>query len=253
MIVIVVGMHCSGTSNVAALLHRQGVVMGEDDLLLPAHTAAASVGHLGSPRFRILNDRMAERQGYRVLSWSPDIPICRPSAITRLRMRRIIRNCQDRYAAWGFEDPRTCLTLDAWLREIERIGSLDDTRIIHTVREPDAVVRAMIGRAPIDAATALRLWKTYNERAMFAIDAWQVPTHFVGFEDVRDRPERAVEALRRFIGLPDESTASESFPRVAVRTRAADRDALRDAVSRMKTRIWRRVAESQRSAEGKAG
>jgi hypothetical protein len=249
VIVVVVGMHCSGTANVAALLHRRGVVMGEDELLLPGDAAGTSVGHLENPRFRMLNDRMAERRGYRVLSWSPDIPVCRPGAITRLRMRRLIRSCQDRHPAWGFEDPRSCLTLDAWLREIERSGVLAETRIIHTVREPEAVVRAMTGRAPIDAATALRLWKTYNERAMFAIDAWQVPTHFIGFEDVRDRPERTVRSLLRFIGLPDPEDVRDSDGG----TRTGGRDALRDSVSKMRTRMWLRVEESQRSADRKAG
>jgi hypothetical protein len=248
VIVIVVGMHCSGTSNVAALLHRHGVVMGEDDPLLPVDSAPAAVGHLENARFRNLNDRMAERQGYRVLSWNPDIPAFRPGAITRLRMRRLIRNCQERFSAWGFEDPRSCLTLDSWLSEIERAKALDDTKIIHTVRDPDAVVRAMTGRAPIDSATALRLWKTYNERAMVAIDAWQVPTHFIGFEDLRDRPESTLATLHRFIGSPvpiDSDASSESV-------RVGERDALREAVSRIKTRMWRRVKESQRSVERKA-
>ena len=250
MIAIVVGMHCSGTSNVAALLQRHGVVMGEDHLLLPA---PAAVGHLENPRFRILNDRMAERRGYRVLSWDPDIPVCRPGAITRLRMRRLIRNCQDRYPAWGFEDPRSCLTLDSWLREIECLSALDDTRIIHTVRDPEAVVRAMIGRAPVDAATALRLWNTYNERVMRTIDAWPVPTHYIGFEDLRDRPERSVRALLHFMDLPEvdapPASTGRAAPSASVRGEA---DVLREAVSRMKMLMSRRVEESQRSADRRA-
>ena len=150
MIVIVVGMHCSGTSAVAGLLHRHGVVMGEDDLLVPAQIHETPASLFENPRFRILNDRIAERQGYVVESWNPEIPPCRPGAITRLRMRRLIRNYEERHRVWGFEDPRSCLTLDAWLREIERVAALEDTKIVYTVRDPDAVAHSMVARNGID-------------------------------------------------------------------------------------------------------
>jgi hypothetical protein len=255
MIVIVVGMHCSGTSTVAGLLHRHGVIMSEDELLVPAPIDEAPSSLFENPRFRILNDRIAERQGYVVQSWNPEIPPCRPGAITRLRMRRLIRNYEERHPVWGFKDPRSCLTLDAWLREIERVAALEDTRIVHTVRDPDAVARSMVNRHRISIATALRLWKVYNERAMRTIDAWLLPSHYLSYEDLRDHSERTTAAMLRFAGVPEhagafgEATGSFSGNGAQTSPKGPDGADLSDAVMEMKSRILRRVRESRRSAE----
>ena len=249
MIVIVVGTHCSGGSAVAALLQRHGVAMGFDDLPPPAAATGGGDAGFENPRFRILNDRIAERQGYVIASWKPEIPVFRPGAITRLRMRRLIRSFDERHSVWGFNDPRCCITLDAWLREIERIDRLEETRIVYTVRDPDAAVGAMTGRTGIDSATALRLWKSYNERAMSTIDAWQPATHYVSYEDLENQTDRATTALLRFVGrfpagvpaaAPAIAAPSESVTR-------AEGEALAKAVTEMKSRIWRRVRESMRS------
>jgi len=252
VIVIVVGMHCSGTSKVAGLLHRHGVVMGEDELLVPAQDPESPAGLFENPRFRILNDRMAERQGYVIHSWKTEIPMCRPGAITRLRMRRLIRNYSDRHRVWGFKDPRSCLTLDAWLREIERVAALDDTKIVYAVRDPEAVVRAFVKRADVDDSTALRLWKIYNERAMSVLDAWSLPTHYLSYEDLRGETEATTAALLRFVGVSESELADPDRARLAVsgagRAPAPERDALSESVSEIKSRILRRVRESRRSA-----
>jgi hypothetical protein len=251
MIFVVVGMHCSGASTVAGLLHRHGVVMGEDDLFSPAQRSDTPSGLFENPRFRILNDRIAERQGYVVRSWNPEIPSCRPGAITRLRMRRLIRNYEDRHSVWGFKDPRTCLTLDSWLREIERVGALEDTKIVYTVRDPDAVARSLVNRNRIDVPTALRLWKTYNERAIASIDAWPLPTHDLTYEDLCDHPERTTAVLLRFAGVPKrgnglrEAAVSESDGGANARPDYRDSISLSDAVTEIKTQILRRVRESR--------
>ena len=252
MIIIVVGMHCSGTSTVAGLLHRHGVVMGEDDLLVPAQVQENPPTLFENPRFRILNDRIAERQGYVVESWNPEIPPCRPGAITRLRMRWLIRNYEERHRVWGFEDPRSCLTLDAWLREIERVAALEETKIVYTVRDPDAVAHSMMTRNGIDIATALRLWKVYNERAMKTIDTWLLPSHTLSYEDLRDRPERTTAALLRFAGVPEraeafgEAVGSASGRGAFAAPTDGDGGTLAEAVMEMKSQILRRVRESQR-------
>jgi hypothetical protein len=255
MIVIIVGMHCSGTAAVAGVLHRHGVYMGEDDLLVPAQIHETSSSFFENSRFRILNDRIAERQGYVVESWNPEIPPCRPGAITRLRMRRLIRNYEERHRLWGFEDPRSCLTLDAWLREIERVTALEDTKVVCTVRDPDAVAHSMVARYRIDIATALRLWKVYNERAMKTIDSWLFPCHYLSYEDLRDRPERTTAALLRFAGVSEragafgEAVGSASGPAALAPRTDGGSAALSEAVMEMKFQIRRRVGESRRSTE----
>jgi hypothetical protein len=228
--------------------------MGCEDLPPFAVGEGAGPGRFENPRFRILNDRIAERQGYVFASWKSEIPVCRPGAITRLRMRRLIRSFDERHDLWGFKDPRCCITLDAWLREIERVGCLEETRIIYTVRDPDAVVSAMTRRAGIDPATALRLWKSYNERAMSTIDAWQPATHYVSYDDLAEHGERATAALLRFVGRfpANGRELALYFADASAPSAAHEGEALAKAVTEMKSRMSRRVRESMRSAAREA-
>jgi hypothetical protein len=199
-----------------------------------------------------LNDRIAERQGYAFASFKPEIPVCRAGAITRLRMRRLIRSFDERYAAWGWKDPRCCVTLEAWLREIERIGRLEKTRIVYTVRDPDAVARSLTERTGIDPATALRLWKSYNERALSTIDVWRPPTHYVSREDLEEHGERATAALLRFLGRPASPDPPAAAAGLPVSAAPAEAEALARAVSKVKARISRRVRASLHGAAREA-
>ena len=188
MIAIVVGMHRSGTSSVAGLLHQCGAPMGEEAVLLPHPSPENPRGFFENHRFRLINDRIVARSGYRVDSWQTVIPRCAPASSDRLRMRRLLRRYARRYPLWGFKDPRTCLTLDSWLAELERIDVLHRVRVVFVVRDAVAVARSLERRNNLDLASGLALWRNYNERVLAVLDAWRPAVHTVRYEDLCQRP-----------------------------------------------------------------
>jgi hypothetical protein len=252
MIVIVVGMHRSGTSTVAGLLHDNGVVMGEEEVFLPRPGPENPRGFFENYRFRRTNDRIAERCGYAIDSWRPEIPPCRPGGLARLRMKRLLREYQRRYPLWGFKDPRTCLTLDGWLRALEGIPGAPAARIVFAVRDPEAVARSMVTRNGVEHAAALRLWRVYNERVLATLDAWKPPTHTVRYEDLCARPGEVTAALCRFAGASDGADISARLvdPALNRSVRAPDagvtRVGLGQEILETEARILCRVRESRR-------
>jgi hypothetical protein len=110
MIHVVLGMHKSGTTLVSQILHHSGIVMveevdestGYDEGNQWEREVTKSVNHalLGSEGLYSLHTR---RRG--PLGTTPDV---------QRRMAEIISSCSARHTDWGFKDPRTCLTYEAW-------------------------------------------------------------------------------------------------------------------------------------------
>ena len=115
MIVIATGMHRSGTSALAGLLHTNGIVMGENEHFKPRPKKQNVKGFFENFRFRSLNDKILEYNDYRVKSFSPIIPIINFTNEHVDEGRQLIKEYSNKYENWGWKDPRTCLTLNFWL------------------------------------------------------------------------------------------------------------------------------------------
>ena len=74
MIVIVVGVHRSGTSAVAGILHLNGIAMGSEKTFKPKPMPQNPRGFYENYDFRKLNDRILKLAGYRVKSFDTLIP-----------------------------------------------------------------------------------------------------------------------------------------------------------------------------------
>lgn len=115
MIVIVIGMHRSGSSALSGLLHQNGICMGEVQNFSPGPSKENPKGFFENYRFRHINDQILFEHGYSVKLFDPDVPICsKISEPLERSMRYIIASYQAAHPDWGFKDPRTCLTLNFW-------------------------------------------------------------------------------------------------------------------------------------------
>jgi hypothetical protein len=146
MIVIIVGMHRSGTSALAGMLHGNGVVMGEQGDFHPPPMKENPKGFYENRRFRNINDAILQERGYRVKEFSPQVPRWegRVSKGVWDNMVALVRHYDGHHKVWGWKDPRTCLTVWHWLRVIERCkGHHRDVRVVVMLRKHEDVSRSM--------------------------------------------------------------------------------------------------------------
>jgi len=148
MVVVVFGMHRSGTSAVAGMLHALGVNMG-GRFLEP--DAGNPKGYWEDLDMVMLNVGLLRVAGGNWL----DPPLGRHIANAHQhlagQMGRVmvakVKRAEGR--PWGWKDPRNCLTLHAWHGTMARLGL--DPLFIEVVRDPGRIVWSLIKRARLSS------------------------------------------------------------------------------------------------------
>jgi hypothetical protein len=217
--VLVAGMHRSGTSLVASLLHRSGCRMGEELLPADAHNRP---GYFEDLAFLDLNRRMlaatvaADRPGHADWGWTEDME---PSGIDAGRLEAFVDEAEDLVArrglraasvggaargGWGWKDPRTSVLLDFW------DARLPDARYVFVYRPPWDVADSMqrLGAAVFLRRPdfAYRIWHHYNRALVGFARRNRDRTLIVSASAVARSPARLLALVRsRFdVGLdPD--------------------------------------------------
>ncbi|RLC76275.1 MAG: hypothetical protein DRJ03_19985 [Chloroflexi bacterium] len=129
MIYVVLGMHKSGTTLVAEMLHHSGVNMGDAISVGVSYdrgnkyeretTLRLDMDILGAQEFSVLH-----------LTMPPTLYL---TEAQRTRMREIIQICNNRYTHWGFKDPRASLVYPLWAEE------LPEHKLIAIYRSPEEI------------------------------------------------------------------------------------------------------------------
>jgi uncharacterized coiled-coil protein SlyX len=217
--VCIAGMHRSGTSMVAKLLHEAGLHLGEPaDLMPPAEeNPEGFFEHLGFVR---LNDELLNTAGG---GWD-----CPPAAdfdwespaLDPFRERaRLLAAPLQTSGRWGWKDPRNSLTIPFW-RSV--LGPL---RTVVVVRNPLEVVTSLHRRNGFSIALGLTLWQIYAERVLRdTAPNERIVTHFDAFFLT---PEREFARLIEALGLPG-ATGDDAAEAAAVPSLRHHRKSLRD-------------------------
>lgn len=173
-IVIVLGMHRSGTSAVAGYLHSLGLELPSETL--SAHPKDNPEGYFEPQRMVQLNNRLLAALG---LNWQSTRPISADelAAPDLAPIKEEIKHYLTETCQPGrklvFKDPRLCRLLPVWLPLIKQ--HCENPLIIHAVRNANAVADSLARRAEeqelAGAAITSRhkatlLWLRYN------LDAW---------------------------------------------------------------------------------
>lgn len=154
--IVVLGMHKSGTSLVAEMLHHSGVDMGDFDLVFDYDDG----NKFERQEFRDINDALLGSPGIP----SQDVrPVRRLLNVeeSRARARDEIRKLGEKHGEnWGFKDPRTCFTLEFWDR------LLPEPRYVFIFRDPREVAQHYSKRFKNTEAGARK------ERVRAAMESW---------------------------------------------------------------------------------
>jgi hypothetical protein len=195
VVVCITGMHRSGTSLIAQILHRSGPYLGPYRQL--AQPAADNLdGYWEHPDFQQLNDDILTHFGGGwdlapsfPAGWA-DLPELEP---LRQRARALIRQF-DGQQFWGWKDPRSALTIPFWR------SLIPDLKVVICVRNPLEVAQSLSRRGMSSRSFGLRLWQTYYERllASTAPQDWIVTHYDTYFVDALAETKRVLS----WLGIP---------------------------------------------------
>jgi hypothetical protein len=198
-VVVVVGMHRSGTSLCAHLLQTMGVNMADDAGASPNNRK----GHWERPRINDLNDRIFTRFGRgwneaaHILAlpehWLDDATV----KAVKGELIGVLANGMSRPGLYGFKDPRTARLLPVWREVFAAVGAVP--RFIFCIRNPAQVARSVHARDRMARDQAEYRWLMYNAEAVIGLGDDAIC--LLPYEDWFARPEQTAQRLAAFLGL----------------------------------------------------
>jgi hypothetical protein len=235
MLIVILGMHRSGTSCLARMLQRGGMYLGGD----PGAAASSNpAGHAEAWEAVRINDRLLELSGG---AWDRAPRRLAGDADTAARMAAFVAELRAEPVA-GWKDPRTTLTFPLWRPH------LADFRVAACLRHPLAVAHSLRVRDGWPQARGLRLWAAYNER-LLEYTAGLPGVFWFDFDLAPDDLRASVRAFGRQVGLagdpggafnrflrhhqdadtPTDPTVRSLYERLKARAQDQDRERLRPA------------------------
>ena len=193
--VCIAGMHRSGTSMAARLLHACGLDLGPEEGLVPA-TADNPDGHWENARIVGINDLLLNELGG---GWDqpPALPagwLERPNVEALREQAAAVFAQLGTREPWGWKDPRASLVMPFWL------GLRADFKVVICVRNPLEVALSLRRRGLLSYSLGLSLWQSYNARLLETTrPAQRIITHYDSFFS---RPQAELRRLAEFLELP---------------------------------------------------
>ena len=162
---VVLGMHRSGTSALAGLLHELDIEMGPS--LMPGRAGENEKGFWEHEKIVAIHDRLLAHFGS---GWSDPVPLPQDWSA-----QDFSRQCQDEICQvleedfgsqplWALKDPRMCRVLPLWMPVFDRLDI--DPLFLCIVRNPLEVAASLQYRDNMAADHALLLWLQYNLAAV---------------------------------------------------------------------------------------
>lgn len=195
--VIVTGVHRSGTSLTARLVSLLGVAWGDD--LLGAHTSNPK-GHWEDRTALRLNQLMLQ-QSTAVSSpweWTQCVSVA-PEALAAPMHEHLAQFVaqKQKLGRWGFKDPRTSLTLRAWLRH------MPNAQVVVCARSPHAVAASLRKRDQMPSIDGLRLWLQYNQILRDNLELVGRSGLVVDYDRMLAHPRPEIHRLATFLGVEE--------------------------------------------------
>jgi hypothetical protein len=231
---IVTGMHRSGTSFVAGVLHELGMDFGDHGEMYATDDWNAA-GYFENVEVLMLNERIvlgdllyveryrrstaADRPWWTRLLMAmvrARYPMIRSTAGVQRRAERKrleIAGLGDRCRDIVVKDPRFSLTLDAWRRH----ATVD--RLLYCYRHPIEIARSLRRRDRLPLRMGLRLWAFHVET--FLASAENLPVAIVDYNRFFTAPSCG-EELARCFAFADRAFDADVAQRVLARTLRRD-------------------------------
>ncbi|MGB3295823.1 MAG: sulfotransferase [Phormidesmis sp.] len=237
-ILIVTGMHRSGTSLMAEYLSECGLFVGSDLLnLAAASTDSAYNGHHEDKAFFDLHDKMLKR-----LHTSPfpryQFRLTNRFNASEKQTAIALVQARKHLSQWGWKDPRTALFLNAWHDVIP------EAKHLLLIRNPLSVADSLIRRATDKQIVGrpvigLRAWIVYNYRICSFLKHHSDGCLLCDIDDLIAHPQSICRLIEKQLDL--ELTP---VPFETVFSQKGFRTGYSEAVNQLKTQHGKEVAKA---------
>lgn len=196
--VLILGMHRSGTSCLAGMLGSYGLDLGEEIHTRNNFNKKGNQEHLPS---RSVNHELVILNGG---SWFDPQPVKKIPAELRQKASEIKKDFREKGKPFGIKDPRMLFCLDVWMD--------DHTRLVGTIRHPELVVRSLetrnAARAKKVDADWYHTWMAYNRRLLELQKQYGFP--IVNFDWPEGQYQKTVKNIAKNFGLAGQDEFFES-------------------------------------------
>lgn len=196
-LVVVLGMHRSGTSAITRGIVALGARVGED--LVP-HNFDNPTGFWEDKAFVGINDRVLAEigQSYESMALFPKGLATdeRVSDLSR-EAEDLIKEKQSTSSLWVIKDPRGCRLLSFWKPIFSRLG----VNVVYVIaaRHPLSVAESLKARNQFPTQKALLLWLEHYVASVTGTHG--DPRIFVDYDSLLDNPQQELERLARGLGI----------------------------------------------------
>jgi O-antigen biosynthesis protein len=203
-ILVIAGMHRSGTSYVSSILKESGLHVGT---ALDSGSAGNVKGHFENMDFVTSHAKVLKHHSLSASGWTvkPDIDV--PESFYADMEKTVLQNVQT--TPWGWKDPRTTLFLNFWSSE------LPDAKFLFVYRSPWEVIDSLYRRGDKafqeNPSLALEVWANYNRRSLEFIKTHRDDCLLVHVDAVAQNEAELVRLIRNKLNIPLSERAASTF------------------------------------------
>lgn len=197
-LVVVLGMHRSGTSALTRALTVLGVELGET--LLPANPEINAKGFWEDTEIVAFNDRLLAALG---LNWSSCVPIER-SCLSESEWKQwtleaigLLRERLALYPLFGFKDPRTTKLAFFWREVMDQLNI--KVSYLLALRHPMSVARSLQKRDAFALTQGYMLWYDYQLSGLEAMQEQAFLT--VDYDQLMEQPLQELHRVADFLNI----------------------------------------------------
>jgi len=193
MVYLVLGMHKSGTTLIAEILHKSQISMVDE--------YQSNLSYEGDKYERKTTNEINKE----LLSVSHSLVAVDQNIQHTVeqanKIKQIVADCEKNNIAWGFKDPRTCLTYHIW-KEV-----LPSHKILIVYRNPYQVMAhyfnstRRLDKLIFRSYKALKMWKKYNLLLLDLIEHHEAPIFVLNYQDLMSS-ENILLHISEFVGQP---------------------------------------------------
>lgn len=204
-LLMITGMHRSGTSFLARALNLCGMYLGNPSSLMSTDWRFLPDNLRGHWEHRRLYELAEETLAISGGSWdNPPVAVKVTPQIGNEVTKQIKELMAHPALAAGFKDPRIILCLDSWLPYLP-----NQFYIVAIFRHPNAVAESLRRRNLFSFDKSIALWKYYNKKLLLMLDKFD--GFLLNFDLQKEELLKAVSKVCRNVGLLDDIDLSNWY------------------------------------------